>query len=46
MVSDANEGARRLYQRCGYRERARRAMIKECWKHPGENWVLLVKDHP
>ena len=35
--------ARRLYERCGYRERARRAMVKEKWQHPGMEWVLLVK---
>jgi ribosomal protein S18 acetylase RimI-like enzyme len=43
IVSDANAGARRLYQRCGYRELATRPMVKERWENPGENWVLLVK---
>jgi ribosomal protein S18 acetylase RimI-like enzyme len=43
IVSDANEGARRLYERCGYRMRAERAMAKDGWKGPGESWVLLVK---
>ncbi|WP_119462834.1 GNAT family N-acetyltransferase [Rhodospirillaceae bacterium SYSU D60014] len=43
IVSDANRGARRLYERCGYREVAQRAMVKERWKNPGANWVLLVK---
>lgn len=43
IVADANAGARRLYERCGYRERARRAMVKEKWQHPGTDWVLLVK---
>jgi ribosomal protein S18 acetylase RimI-like enzyme len=46
IVSDANAGARRLYERCGYRELAMRPMIKERWENPGENWVLLVKDQP
>ena len=43
IVSDANKGARRLYERCGYSERASRKMVKEDWKNPGINWVLLVK---
>ncbi len=43
IVSDANAGARRLYERCGYREVATRATVKEQWENPGENWVLLVK---
>jgi ribosomal protein S18 acetylase RimI-like enzyme len=46
IVSDANAGARRLYERCGYVEVATRAMVKEAWDHPGENWVLLVKPLP
>ena len=43
IVSDANTGARRLYERCGYEERATRRMIKEFWDNPGKNWVLLTK---
>jgi ribosomal protein S18 acetylase RimI-like enzyme len=43
IVSDANEGARRLYERCGYREVARRRKVKDDWETPGTNWVLLVK---
>lgn len=43
IVSDANAGARRLYERCGYVEIATRPMVKETWDNPGENWVLLVK---
>ncbi len=44
IVSDGNPGARRLYQRCGYREAAARPMIKEAWIKAGQNWVLLTKD--
>ena len=44
IVSDANAGARRLYERLGYREHARRPMVKERWENPGINWVLLIKD--
>lgn len=43
IVSDANEGARRLYERTGYEERASRPIVREEWQHAGENWVLLVK---
>lgn len=44
IVSDANTGARRLYERCGYREAARRTMVKEGWTNPGQEWVLLTKE--
>jgi ribosomal protein S18 acetylase RimI-like enzyme len=43
IVSDANFGARRLYERCGYRETARREMVKESWTNPWREWVLLTK---
>ena len=43
IVSDDNAGARRLYERSGYVERATRPMVKEDWSGPGENWLLLVK---
>src|SRR5690606_34905205 len=43
IASDANSGARRLYERCGYRETARREMVKESWTNPGRDWVLLTK---
>ena len=45
IVSDANHGARRLYERLGYHLSATRAMVKEDWQNPGQNWVLLVKPH-
>ena len=44
IVSDANAGARRLYARCGYAQRAARAMVKEGWGGAGEEWLLLVKE--
>ncbi len=44
IVADNNQGARRLYERSGYRETARRPMIKEGWQTEGDNWVLLVRD--
>lgn len=43
IVSDANAGARRHYQRAGYKEITCRPMVKDAWDNPGENWVLLVK---
>ena len=43
IVSDANTGARRLYERQGYVEQASRPMVKDGWDNDGENWVLLVK---
>jgi ribosomal protein S18 acetylase RimI-like enzyme len=44
IVSDTNTAARKLYERCGYREVARRKMVKETWQHPGTEWVLLRKN--
>jgi ribosomal protein S18 acetylase RimI-like enzyme len=43
IVSDANPGARRLYERQGCREIARRVMEKESWENEGQHWVLLAK---
>jgi ribosomal protein S18 acetylase RimI-like enzyme len=43
IVSDANIGARRLYERLGYRETARRTMVKEQWVNEGREWVLITK---
>ena len=46
IVSDGNTGARRLYERCGYRERAVRPMVKERWENPGQKWLLMTKEQP
>jgi RimJ/RimL family protein N-acetyltransferase len=43
IVADNNTGARRLYERCGYREVAHRRMVKEGWQHAGSDFVLLTK---
>ncbi len=43
IVSDANAGARRLYEGRGYRVAAERAMVKEGWENAGVNWLLLLK---
>ena len=44
IVSDANQGARRLYERLGYKEVARRPMISEQWENAGKFWVLMIRD--
>ncbi|HEX2146949.1 MAG TPA: GNAT family N-acetyltransferase [Pseudorhizobium sp.] len=43
IVADGNLGARRLYERSGYRQVATRTMVKEDWENPGKNWVLMIK---
>jgi ribosomal protein S18 acetylase RimI-like enzyme len=43
IVSDANEGARRLYLRQGYREAGPRPIVKGDWATEGRNWLLLTK---
>jgi ribosomal protein S18 acetylase RimI-like enzyme len=43
IVSNANERARQLYERVGYREAGRRTMVKEGWANDGSEWVLLTK---
>ena len=43
IVSDANAGARRLYERMGYKQIATRPAVKEEWANPVRDWVLLVK---
>jgi ribosomal protein S18 acetylase RimI-like enzyme len=43
IVSDANRGARKLYERSGCRLEAQRPMVKEDWAGEGRNWVLLTK---
>jgi ribosomal protein S18 acetylase RimI-like enzyme len=42
-VADANEGARRLYERNGYVEAGRRRMVKEGWQGTGTDWILMRK---
>lgn len=43
IVSDANKDARRLYERCGYRQVASRLMVKESWQNDGQSWLLMTK---
>jgi ribosomal protein S18 acetylase RimI-like enzyme len=44
IISDTNLGARRLYERLGYNEKARRLMVKDNWQNEGLSWVLLTKN--
>ncbi|HEX5998398.1 MAG TPA: GNAT family N-acetyltransferase [Hyphomicrobiaceae bacterium] len=43
IVADTNVGARRLYERCGFRIVAERRMVKEAWQHPGTSFVLMCR---
>ena len=43
IVADSNLGARRLYERQGYRETAATPCDKDGWDTATENWVLLIK---
>ena len=44
IVASGNAGARQLYERRGYAETARRAIVKDGWECNSDEWVLLVKD--
>lgn len=44
IVSDANPGAIRLYEKCGYQVQTIRPMVKEDWINPGKNWILLIRN--
>jgi GNAT superfamily N-acetyltransferase len=43
IIASGNAGARRLYERSGYAETARRAIVKDGWECDSDEWVLLVK---
>lgn len=43
IVADTNTGARRLYERHGYKEAATLPCVKEGWATDTEHWVLLIK---
>ena len=45
IVEDANDGARRLYERKGYAVRSRRKMVKFAGSGmSGKDWLLMVKE--
>jgi ribosomal protein S18 acetylase RimI-like enzyme len=43
LVADTNTGARRLYERFGFREKARRPMAIGDWENPGKDWLLMMR---
>ena len=43
IVSNANNGARRLYERHGYQVTDSLPMVKNGWKDSGTEWLLLIK---
>ena len=43
IVASGNTVARRLYERTGYVETARRAIVKGGWECDSDTWVLLLK---
>ncbi|WP_294229551.1 GNAT family N-acetyltransferase [uncultured Shimia sp.] len=43
IVADNNTGARKLYERHGYKVSARRPIVKNGWESDGENWLLMIK---
>jgi ribosomal protein S18 acetylase RimI-like enzyme len=43
LVADSNTGARRLYERFGFREAARRPMAKGHWTNPGSDCLLMIR---
>ncbi len=44
IVESDNHGARRLYDRTGYRERARRAYVSFPGSSRQDDWLLMVKE--
>jgi ribosomal protein S18 acetylase RimI-like enzyme len=42
LVADTSR-ARRLYDRFGFREKARRPMVIGNWQNPGKDWLLLIR---
>ena len=44
IVASNNAGARRLYERYGYREIAKRACVAGGWETEVEDWILMTKE--
>lgn len=44
IVADDNDGARRLYERHGYRESAARDVVREDWKTDTKRWILMIRE--
>lgn len=43
IVSSANSGARRMYERFGFQLQVDRPMGQSDWENPGTHWQLLIK---
>jgi ribosomal protein S18 acetylase RimI-like enzyme len=43
IVADGNQTARRLYERFGFVERARRPIVAEGWETDSRAWVLMLR---
>lgn len=43
IVADSNRVARKLYEEQGFREHAKRKMVREQWQNQGSDWILLHK---
>jgi ribosomal protein S18 acetylase RimI-like enzyme len=43
VVADGNLPARRLYAALGFAEAAREPMVKEGWRNPGRQWLLMLR---
>ena len=41
VVSDNNTSARRVYERAGFVEVARRRIVHQGWESPGKEWILM-----
>jgi ribosomal protein S18 acetylase RimI-like enzyme len=43
IVTDHDRRSLSFFMRSGFRETARRPMVKEGWQTPGTDWILLRK---
>jgi len=43
IVTNANAGARRLYERVGFKQIARQQMVKENWINDATHWIVMDK---
>ncbi len=43
ITADTHQDARHLYAAKGYRERARRAVVREDWQVEASEWILMTK---
>ena len=43
IIASGNTGARRLFERIGYAETARRDLVKDGWACDSDEWMLMIK---